>query len=475
MQSIIGNSILDQFFDDHTMSVHFKEKVPYLKKIGRPGMREAEKGTEIITKEVLNNLIDQIFAEIEKRDDAFLEIDKKMSKIVQLWPYRIVIVYPPLSDGLEMTVVKPVKKLNMEDYALSQEVLDMIKNKSKGILISGSPWSGKSTFAQALSTEYLAQDKIVKTVESPRDLLVAEEVVQYSFTYGSYSEIRDILLLSRPDYTIYDEVRNTEDFDLYKDLRLTGIGLVGVIHATNPVDGIQRFLGNIEMGIIPQVVDTVIFIDGGAVKEILTLDLIAKVPEGMMSADLARPVIQISSFLTKKLTHEIYSFGEQIVVMPLDKIQKLNAGTKWWATGINALAEKTIKDYFGKLLNCDFFIKIEGHSSVKIYVPESYKGQIIGKNGVKITEIEKKLWISVSVRSFDELPVKEIHPKIIQDNKGRFITLDVGNEYKNQTLCMRIGEELIYEYVNPEGIINISQKMLIKQIVAHGIQFIETN
>jgi ATPase len=33
--------------------------------------------------------------------------------------------------------------------------------------------------------------------------------------------VRDILLLSRPDYTVYDEVRNTPDFELYKDLRLT--------------------------------------------------------------------------------------------------------------------------------------------------------------------------------------------------------------------------------------------------------------
>jgi ATPase len=73
--------------------------------------------------------------------------------------------------------------------------------------------------------------------------------------------VRDILLLSRPDYTVYDEVRNTSDFELYKDLRLTGIGLVGVIHATRAVDSIQRFLGTIEMGVIPQVIDTVIYID----------------------------------------------------------------------------------------------------------------------------------------------------------------------------------------------------------------------
>jgi ATPase len=47
------------------------------------------------------------------------------------------------------------------------------------------------------------------------------------------------------------------------------------------------------------------------------LELVVKVPEGMFSDDLARPVIQITSFFTKKLQYEIYTFGEQIVVMPI--------------------------------------------------------------------------------------------------------------------------------------------------------------
>jgi len=37
----------------------------------------------------------------------------------------------------------------------------------------------------------------------------------------------------------------------------------------------------------------------------------------MESDDLARPVIEVSSFLDKKVVFEIYTFGEQIVVMPL--------------------------------------------------------------------------------------------------------------------------------------------------------------
>jgi ATPase len=37
----------------------------------------------------------------------------------------------------------------------------------------------------------------------------------------------------------------------------------------------------------------------------------------MESDDLARPVIIVTSFLSKKVEYEIYTFGEQTIVMPL--------------------------------------------------------------------------------------------------------------------------------------------------------------
>jgi len=48
---------------------------------------------------------------------------------------------------------------------------------------------------------------------------------------------------------------------------------------------------------------------------------VVKVPHGMDSADLSRPVIQVFDFATKEVVYEIYSFGEQIVVMPLEDVQ----------------------------------------------------------------------------------------------------------------------------------------------------------
>ncbi|GHV26775.1 hypothetical protein FACS1894176_07900 [Bacteroidia bacterium] len=400
---------LDPFFDETTMSLHLKEDRPILRKKGTPGNRNAVLDETIISSEELNALIEHIFAEATNQKGNFLEIDRKLSKVLQLGPYRIVIVYPPLSDGLELTAVKPVKKTTIADYALSEETFDLLRNKSKGILVSGAPGSGKSTFVQALVEVYHADHHIIKTIESPRDLMVDDDVVQYSFTHGTHDEVRDILLLSRPDYTIYDEVRNKPDFELYKDLRLTGIGMLGVIHATKPIDSIQRFIGSIEMGIIPQVLDTVIFIDKGQISEILQLELTAKVPEGMTSEDLSRPVIIVSSFLSKKKIYEIYTFGEQVVVMPIP--EEGMAGGIAGKPGIHSYAKEGIEKKLSSILNSHFIVKMKGNG-IELYVPEFVKGKIIGKGGSAINELEKVVGLSITVKTFDELPLLEVKTDI---------------------------------------------------------------
>jgi ATPase len=71
---------------------------------------------------------------------------------------------------------------------------------------------------------------------------------------------------------------------------------------------------------IPQVVDTVVFIEAGDVKEIYEVEFTVKVPSGMGDTDLARPVIEIREFESKALVYEIYSFGEQVVVMPVKEV-----------------------------------------------------------------------------------------------------------------------------------------------------------
>ena len=466
-QTIIGNSVLDKYFDEQTMSLHLKANRPILRNKGFPGnWQPVVDPNEIMTKEAFNELIDQLFKEVEMREDAFLEINRELSKVLQIWPYRIVIVYPALSDGLELTAVKPVKKMSIEEYNLQPELFELLRNKSKGILVSGAPGSGKSTFTSALIELYHKDQHIIKTIESPRDLMLDDDIVQYSFTYGSHDEVRDILLLSRPDYTIYDEVRNKPDFELYKDLRLTGIGLVGVIHATKPVDSIQRFIGSIEMGIIPQVVDTVIFIDKGQVSEVLTLELTAKVPDGMLSEELARPVIVVSSFLQKKPLYEIYTFGEQGVVMPIATDENGNPKIPTKTQVVSQYAREGIQRKLQQLLPCDFHIAIKG-SELELYIPEYYKWKIIGKGWTAITNLEKDIGLRIHVRTFNELPLLEVKVDIAGgDRKGDPLVISLPEEFRNKTVPLLVDDGLVYARADNQANIVIKNKetaMLIKR------------
>lgn len=460
-------SVLDKYFDQDTMSIHIKENNPILKKKWGPTWWTPVIEKDIMTKDEVNQLIDQIFKEVSDREDAILEIDRSMSKVIQLAAYRIVIVYPPLSDGLEITVVKPIKKLSLEDYNLDENIIDLFKNKAKWILISGAPGSGKTTFAQAMVELYEKDKKIIKTIESPRDLMVPESVVQYSFTYGSHDEVRDILLLSRPDYTVYDEVRNSSDFELYKDMRLTGIWLIWVIHATRPVDSIQRFLWTIEMGIIPQVLDTVIFIDKWAIKEILQLNLTVKVPEGMESDDLARPVIQVSSFFSQQVEYEIYTFGEQIVVMPLWEAVETK---KSKSSKVSDYAKVAIDRHLESILPCSFISKVNGND-IELFVPKSEKWSIVGRWWENIRGLEQEIWLNIHVKTYEDLPI--LDAKVNVENNNSSIVLYFPKWYENKNVYIMVGKELLHTQTNANWQIIIKKKNYIKTMTSKWFTLID--
>jgi ATPase len=321
-RGVQGRLKFESFFDSKTMSVHLKEGAPPLAKVGAPGRwvfvklrEEPMKASEI--EEMAREIV-----EVASRGGGFVEIDRLGSTIVQLGDYRIIITRPPLSNGWEITAVRPLVKLRLEDYNLPEKLLKRLIERAEGILIAGAPGMGKTTFAQALAEFYARQGKIVKTVESPRDMRLPPIVTQYSKSYADIGELHDILLLSRPDYTVFDELRTDEDFKLYVDLRLAGIGMVGVLHATSPIDGIQRFIRRVELGMIPSIIDTVIFINEGRVDKVYEISIRVKLPTGLKEAELTRPVVEVKDFLSGDLEYEIYTFGEQTMVIPVKSMTR---------------------------------------------------------------------------------------------------------------------------------------------------------
>ena len=102
----------------------------------------------------------------------------------------------------------------------------------------------------------------------------------------------DILLLVRPDYTIFDEVRRAQDFEVFADMRLAGVGMVGVVHASSPLDAIQRFMGRVELAWF-LISGHNNLCAGWHIKKVYELTLTVKVPSGMTEADLARPLVEV--------------------------------------------------------------------------------------------------------------------------------------------------------------------------------------
>ena len=310
-----------EFFDETTMSVHLKQGLPPYAKKGSPGNWHLEKiGEDPLSTKLIEELAIEIIEMVREDDHSFIEIEKHGVIVAQLREFRIVMTRPPFSKDIEITAVHPLVTLSLKDYSIDSKLNERLQ-KAEGILVAGAPGAGKSTFSAALANYYLERGKVVKTLESVRDLQVRPEITQYTKLEGSLENSADILLLVRPDFTIFDEVRTTKDFQIYADFRLSGVGMVGVVHSSSAIDAIQRFIGRIELGMLPSIIDTIIFIEGGDISAVLIIKMTVKVPHGFRDKDLARPVVEVRDFRTNRLSYEIYSFGQDIVINPINPIE----------------------------------------------------------------------------------------------------------------------------------------------------------
>jgi len=410
---------IQEFFDENTSSVHLKAGMKPLIKTGKPGEVVLKELDYIVPYGELEKIAYNIVQRGKFEDQSFIEMDMFGATVIQLKNLRIVITRPPFSDIMEITAVRPVVKTSIEDYQLDKRVMDRLQNKAYGILVSGSPGAGKSTFVTALAEYYASMSKIVKTMEKPRDLQVNDSITQYTSLEGDMEKTGDILLLVREDYTVFDEMRVTSDFKVYSDLRLAGVGMIGVVHSTRAVDAIQRFVGRIELGLIPQVVDTVLFIDGGKVSQVLTTEYQIKIPYGLNQEDLARPVIVIRDFLKNKPVSEIYTFGDQVVVIPV-------GNEKNGANPLFALAASKIRDDMMRLLDTDHVdVQIVSEGRVIIKVPDAKIPRLIGRKGETVTGLEKSYGLKIDVDTLSD-DVNVMQDAIIEI-KNKTIFIDVGS------------------------------------------------
>jgi ATPase len=227
-----------------------------------------------------------------------------------------------------------------------------------------------------------------------------------------------------------DEVRKTRDFEIYSDMRLAGVGMIGIVHATRAIDAIQRFLGRLELGVIPSVIDTTIYIEDGEIRSVYSIELTVKVPTGMIEADLARPVIEIKDLETEELLYEIYTYGEQTIVMNVNKPKD----SKEDKSSVDKIVTRVIRNEIYRIVpNVAVEISLLSNNRALVEIDPEYAGTIIGKNGKTIEKIEERAGISIEVQDLEvkEIEDKKIIPVSISGNyiSLNFIKEDIGASY----------------------------------------------
>ena len=474
-QEIIEKPLsIEKYFDDETMSVHLKENVVPMAKKGTPGHIDfVILNEKRYTYRELNEIAEEILDKAKNDPKTYLEGDLEGSYVVQSREYRISIAYPPFSEALEITAVRPVANIDLNEYHLSEKLMERIRTNAEGILISGSPGAGKSTFVQAIGKYYSSKlNKVVKTMESPRDLQLPDEITQYAPLEGSMENTADVLLLVRPDYTIYDELRKNTDFSIFADMRLAGVGMIGVVHATRPIDAIQRIASRVELGVIPSIVDTSIYIENGKVTSVYETKMTVKVPTGMKEADLARPVIEVRDFESGELKNEIYTYGEQTIVMDINLVNGSSSEASH-KSSVDKIAEQEILRKVKKLVpkRAKIDVEVISPERANIYIPEEYVPKIIGKNGKRIAEIEESIGISLGVEVIESKPIKNAPFEVDITHTKKQLILELGKENGRKNFDIRIDDEyLLTATTSKKGEIKIKRGIELSDFIIEAIE-----
>ncbi|MFO7794429.1 MAG: KH domain-containing protein, partial [Candidatus Nanohaloarchaea archaeon] len=176
----------------------------------------------------------------------------------------------------------------------------------------------------------------------------------------------------------------------------------------------------------------VIFIEDAEVAEVYELEMVVKVPEGMTEEDLARPVIQIRTFEDSRPVYEVYTYGEETVVIPVDEREE---------SGAEKLAKEQIEHFLrGRVDNPEIEFISDNH--IKMFVEEDEISQVIGKGGENIDKLEKDLGLNITVEPKSQTLKSEVDFDVRES--GNSVIVDVAESLSGKEVDVYDGDEFLF-------------------------------
>jgi len=317
--------LIDDFFDENTFAVYLKERVsPYARK----GTIKESKLVTIrdtpCTEHELRAISQECLERAKRHPDGFVEVELPGVTVSQIGTMRVTTTRPPFSDGIEVTIIRPTREVSFESYNFAAALKNRL-SENGGMLIVGTPGSGKSTLEQNIATYLSSENYIVKTIESPRDLLVADRITQYTALDGSIAAAGEVLTLLRPDYVVFDEMRRSEELAVFADLRLSGIKVIGGLHAKSALDALIRLASLVDLNLIPQIVSTMVFVKTGDISEIYNVSTGFSIPKALeqIGDPQVRPVVRLTNVISREIVAEAFRYEGEVMVTPASGLQEI--------------------------------------------------------------------------------------------------------------------------------------------------------
>jgi ATPase len=154
----------------------------------------------------------------------------------------------------------------------------------------------------------------------------------------------------------------------------------------------------------------------------------------MTEADLARPLVEVRDFESGAVEYEIYTYGEENVVVPVGKVKAADE------SGIKKLAQSKIMDVVRRF-DPRAEVNILSENRVQVKVSKEAAPKIIGRGGSTINELEDALGVHIDVEVKTPTLGKEIEFEVSES--GSAITLLVDEGMIGRAVDLYIDDEYV--------------------------------